>query len=162
LKTLGLVARYPVPGTNLISSWLPPGGEVAVVGDASGRVGIRQLATGREIAGTNGHRSDVYQLIGATAKPLVFAASGHDREGRIWDLRSLTRRGGFEPDMPFDARTMMPDGSLLAIGYTDGRIDLRNLPSGNRQAVWPAHRFPSQARLRCSCRKAIHKAPSHC
>ena len=40
---------------------------------------------------------------------------------------------------------MTSDGSRLAIGYADGRVDLRYLPGGNRQTVWQAHHFPASA-----------------
>jgi eukaryotic-like serine/threonine-protein kinase len=137
-RTLRLIGQYPHPDTNIVSSWILPGSRLIATGDRRGRVGIRDLASGREIIGTNAHAAEVYRLVGSLDGRVLVTAS-LDKEVRVWTLPTLTLRNTFQLDNLFDAGTITADGSLLAVGYTYGQIDLRDLPDGNRRATWRAH-----------------------
>src|SRR5262249_53382634 len=115
-------------------------GALAATGETNGSVRLWDTS-GREVASITTDSNPVIGLR-CSADGRVLVSRSSDEQVRVWSLPSLSLRGTFQLEAdptPFKALTVSPDGSLLAIGWPDGRVEVRDLPGGQRRASWLAH-----------------------
>lgn len=89
-----------------------------------------------------GHLGPVTHLAGgARARQVV--SSGADRRVRIWDLETTAEAGSWEVPEPI-ALAVLDDGHVLALGWGDAVLELRDASTGCRIQAW---RHPGAAPL---------------
>jgi WD40 repeat protein len=144
-RRLELTARFPTPPLPMISYGLALPGDLVATGETNGMVRLWDT-TGREVVSRAADPNPVVGLA-CSADGQVLVSRSSDEQVRVWSLPGLTLRDAFQLERPravgarllASALALSADGSRLAIGLTDGRVELRHLPGGQRRTSWVAH-----------------------
>jgi eukaryotic-like serine/threonine-protein kinase len=138
-RRLQLTSRFPTPPLPITYALALPGA-LAATGETNGMIRLWD-ATGREVAGRGADANPVIGLQ-CSADGRVLVSRSSDEQVRVWSLPALGLRGSFQLEADptlFKALAVSADGSRLAIGLPDGRVELRDLPGGRLRTSWPAH-----------------------
>jgi hypothetical protein len=120
-------------GTSLRAVVLDDEGELAVVGDANGRLSVLELSSGSVVAeehhsATNGvaalaiHDDVLVSTSGATDGVRGEALKELDFRVRFWSLPNLTANGQFRIPAIGSAVCLLPGSGDVVVGTKDGRI----------------------------------------
>ncbi len=141
-RSLQRTSRFPTPRLPTISYALALPGALAATGETNGMIRLWDT-TGRQVASSGAGPSPVTGLQCSADGHVLVSRSGDEHEQvRVWSLPALRLRGTFQLEAGstlFKALAVSADGSRLALGLPDGRVELRDLPGGQRRASWPAH-----------------------
>lgn len=110
-----------------------------VTGHRSGKLGVWKTATGEWVFGFTAHSAPLEQITSSRAdNHVVTWANGEAL--RIWDWR----RGQLKASIPnvgsVECLAIIPDGSRLATGSTDGTVRLWDLSTGRELLLVGRHR----------------------
>jgi WD40 repeat protein len=126
LATLTVSQTIDCPRASALA--LTPDGKHLAAGgiDAS----VWELATGKKIAGVNGHRGIINAVaLTPDAKTLVTASA--DNSVKIWDTATSTERKTLSGhDRSMNCLVLTPNGKILAAGSSDGKVSLWEVETG--------------------------------
>jgi len=111
-----------------------PDGKTLAVGDFGGRVGLWDVATGRQIAALAEGSGAVY---GVAFSPDGKTLAAGDSGGRValWDVATGQPTAALAEGSPVLSVAFSPDGKTLAAGDGDGRVGLWDVATGRRTAA---------------------------
>lgn len=105
-----------------------------------------EVSTGRELSILKAHGDKINSIVFSPDGKWLASASGagyhrstsHDYSSRVWNVATGQEIAGFQnqPE-PVQAVAFNPDGNLLAIGLSNGTIELAEISSGRTIATFP-------------------------
>ena len=131
----GLICVWSTESCDLVHRWdLSPrfarcitfnkDGQTIIVGQDNGRISLRSLHSGDEIAVLDGHQARVWSMAVHPQEPLLVSAAD-DRSIRTWHLETYRAHDildGYSNSL--HALAVSPEGHLLAVGGADCQIHL--------------------------------------
>jgi WD40 repeat protein len=134
-QTPNQLRRIPVKKPRCVA-FLDPSS--IAVGTFDHSVRIFDVATGRELRETPGHRGWIAD-IDVSADGARALTAGKDGTARLWDLASGRELRVLEHESQVDSTAFAPDGRLVATGAVDGIVRIWDPESGSLRAKLAGH-----------------------
>ena len=127
--------RLRVPGLGGALDWSPDGELFVTEGqDGTGRIDVRDAATGKSVRAFDGHEVDVNMAVfDGTGEQM--ASSGDDGSVAVWDPRTGEELQRFEGEGPVWGASFSPDGSRVAAAWwAEGAVRIFDTRTGRQVA----------------------------
>jgi WD40 repeat protein len=132
-------------GAALKSLAFSPDGQLLAVAGGSGRVRLREAATGKEVRALSGHIGMVSAVV-FSPDGKTLASGSLDRSLRLWEVATGKQLREIIDAMHLvDALAFAPDGATLASAGEDGSVRLWEVAGQNQVGQFNGHRGAARA-----------------
>jgi len=126
--------------TNLVHAVLMPGGKCAALSTSDGPVWLWDVEQERQIARLDGLPSEM-PLLGFSPDSTLLATVAAGKGLKVWNVEQLSEVATLPKSTarPWGAPCFAANGEAVAIGNSDGTVEVWDLRRKDRVANWKAH-----------------------